>query len=60
MNQPWDAQFEVSAELASQLIASQFPELTVSSIVKLGSGWDNVAFLMKHKMKTCSATVCIR
>lgn len=42
----WDAEWEVSEELASKLISSQFPQLASKSVKKLGYGWDNTVFLV--------------
>ncbi len=48
MNQPWDAEFNVTPAVAQHLIDSQFPELDTSVIELLGTGWDNVAYLVDH------------
>ncbi|MGO4109717.1 phosphotransferase [Paenibacillus sp. YAF4_2] len=42
----WDAEWEVSEELAHKLINSQFPQLATHSVKKLGHGWDNTVFLV--------------
>jgi len=42
----WDAEWEVSEELAHKLISSQFPQLASQSVQKLGYGWDNTVFLV--------------
>lgn len=42
----WDAEWEVSEELAYKLISSQFPQLATKSVKKLGHGWDNTVFLV--------------
>ncbi|GED59031.1 phosphotransferase [Brevibacillus formosus] len=41
---PWDADWEVSAPLASSLIFRQFPRLSSMPIKLIGCGWDNVVF----------------
>ncbi|MEZ0368404.1 MAG: phosphotransferase [Candidatus Sericytochromatia bacterium] len=45
---PWLAEKEVGSELARQLIASQFPELEPLSLSHLGTGWDNVVYLVNQ------------
>ncbi|QGQ99072.1 DUF1679 domain-containing protein [Paenibacillus psychroresistens] len=42
----WDAEWEVSEELAQKLISSQFPQLATKGVKKLGYGWDNTVFLV--------------
>jgi len=42
----WDAEWEVSEELAHQLISHQFPHLASKRIQKLGHGWDNTVYLV--------------
>jgi aminoglycoside phosphotransferase (APT) family kinase protein len=42
----WDADWEISEELAQRLISSQFPQLSSKKIKRLGSGWDNTVFLV--------------
>jgi aminoglycoside phosphotransferase (APT) family kinase protein len=42
----WDAEWEVSEEMAHKLISSQFPQLASKSVKKLGHGWDNTVFLV--------------
>ncbi|CAM4060042.1 phosphotransferase [Saccharibacillus endophyticus] len=42
----WDAEWEVSEELAHQLISNQFPQLASKRIQKLGHGWDNTVYLV--------------
>ncbi|MBP1964563.1 phosphotransferase [Paenibacillus aceris] len=42
----WDAEWEVSEELARKLISSQFPSLMSAPIKRLGYGWDNTVFLV--------------
>jgi aminoglycoside phosphotransferase (APT) family kinase protein len=40
----WQAELQVDAELARTVIRSQFPELTVDSVVPLSEGWDYAVF----------------
>lgn len=40
----WDAEWEISEEMASKLICSQFPLLASKKIKKMGHGWDNTVF----------------
>jgi aminoglycoside phosphotransferase (APT) family kinase protein len=42
----WDADWEISQELAQRLIGSQFPQLSSKKIKILGYGWDNTVFLV--------------
>lgn len=42
----WDAEWEVSEELAHKLISTQFPQLASKSVRKLGYGWDNTVYLV--------------
>lgn len=42
----WDAEWEVSEEMAHKLISSQFPQLASKRVQKLGHGWDNTVFLV--------------
>ncbi len=42
----WDAEWEVSVELASKLIRRQFPQLASKNVEILGNGWDNTVFLV--------------
>ncbi|QJD82667.1 phosphotransferase [Cohnella herbarum] len=42
----WDAEWEVSDDLAHKLITSQFPQLASKSVKKLGHGWDNTVYLV--------------
>jgi aminoglycoside phosphotransferase (APT) family kinase protein len=46
MAKTWDADVEVTADLARELIEGQFPQFRDSSIEVLGVGFDNVAFLV--------------
>jgi len=46
MARDWDAEFEISAEVAARLIDRQFPALAPAKLSTLGVGWDNVAFLV--------------
>ncbi|MZQ86974.1 phosphotransferase [Paenibacillus sp. 5J-6] len=42
----WDAEWEVSGELAGKLIAAQFPQLAHLTIQQVGYGWDNTVYLV--------------
>jgi aminoglycoside phosphotransferase (APT) family kinase protein len=42
----WDAEWEVSEELARKLITTQFPQLADLTIQQLGYGWDNTVYLV--------------
>tara|TARA_R110002072_G_scaffold146075_1_gene292799 strand:- start:58414 stop:59346 length:933 start_codon:yes stop_codon:yes gene_type:complete len=44
MNSPWIAEFEISEQLARQLLDEQFPEFTDCSLNLLGEGCDNSAW----------------
>ncbi|MGN7357302.1 phosphotransferase [Paenibacillus sp. SAF-054] len=40
----WDAEWEVTEDMAKALIYSQFPQLSLSPVRKLGHGWDNTVY----------------
>ncbi len=40
----WDSEIEVGEDLARTLIATQFSELDVTSLRRLGEGWDNTVW----------------
>ncbi|MEW5852478.1 MAG: phosphotransferase [Myxococcota bacterium] len=42
----WRAEITVTAELATQLIRSQFPDVEARRVTLLGAGWDNTVFLV--------------
>ncbi|WP_172254262.1 phosphotransferase [Saccharibacillus deserti] len=42
----WDAEWEVSEDLARTLIGRQFPQLSAKPVKRLGWGWDNTVFLI--------------
>jgi aminoglycoside phosphotransferase (APT) family kinase protein len=44
--QPWQADVDVTVEVARGLIATYFPELGEPLLEPLGEGWDNAAFLV--------------
>ena len=46
MGRPWDADVDVTADLASRLIDDQFPALAPARAEPLAVGWDNAAFLV--------------
>jgi len=45
----WDAEIEVDADRARELIATQFPELRDASVRMLAAGWDNVVHLVGER-----------
>lgn len=49
MQQPWLAERLVSAELATALIAANFPELVPLSLHPIGEGWDNIAYVVNNE-----------
>ncbi|MES2504213.1 MAG: phosphotransferase [Myxococcota bacterium] len=49
-NKPWQAENIVTAELATLLISQQFPKLTVDTILPMGAGWDNTAYLVNQNL----------
>jgi aminoglycoside phosphotransferase (APT) family kinase protein len=49
MSQPWLAESSLSHELAASLIQKQFPQLEPNHVEILGTGWDNLAFLVNEK-----------
>ena len=42
----WTAEFDVTSELAADLIREQFPDLAARQVTLLATGWDNTAFLV--------------
>ena len=42
----WDAEIEVDPDRARGLIGAQFPELANAPIREIGTGWDNVVYLV--------------
>lgn len=42
----WDAEWDITEKAASEIINSQFPQLTSKAVKKLGYGWDNTVFLI--------------
>lgn len=42
----WSAEIAVEEALARRLLASQFPELELGSVRRLGEGWDNSVWLV--------------
>ena len=46
MNNPWEAEFPVTADDAERLIRDQFPELGSIRLQNFGQGWDNTAYLV--------------
>lgn len=49
MANEWDADVELSADGARDLIEAQFPSLAPATLVLLGNGWDNTAFLVNDR-----------
>jgi len=47
---PYHAQLSVEASLVRSLLTSQFPQITIRSIEKLGAGWDNAAYLINNEL----------
>lgn len=45
MGREWDAEFELDASVAADLIAAQFPALAPVALQFLGAGYDNWAYL---------------
>ncbi len=41
----WDADVEITDSLVERLIRSQFPEMPLRSLERIGLGWDNAAYL---------------
>lgn len=46
MSNPWDKDVELSREDAGGLVERQFPELAPASLLPLGRGWDNDAYVV--------------
>ena len=46
MTNAWDADTELSAQAAGELIAAQFPSLAPVRLELFGVGWDNAAYLV--------------
>jgi aminoglycoside phosphotransferase (APT) family kinase protein len=46
LRSPWDAEIELSSDLARELVARAFPGLAPVRAELLGYGWDNAAFLV--------------
>ncbi len=47
---PWEAEIDVDEQLARRLISTQFPELEGATIRRIGSGWDNAAYLVEEHL----------
>jgi aminoglycoside phosphotransferase (APT) family kinase protein len=45
----WDAEVEIDAERARELIGTQFPELAGAEIRRLATGWDNSVFVVAER-----------
>lgn len=50
MSFEWEAEKTIETSLAKELIQKQFPKIYCNSIRKLGSGWDNTAFVIDEKL----------
>ncbi len=50
MTTPWQQTIPIDETLAQQLIASQFPEITIKSFRYLGEGWDNKVYLINDEL----------
>jgi aminoglycoside phosphotransferase (APT) family kinase protein len=50
VNPAWAPEIEVNADLARRLISSQFSDLADASIRRVGTGWDNAAFLVDERL----------
>ena len=50
MNRPWQADREISLQLAERLIVKQFPELAPIHVRQIGNGWDNTAVEVNDKI----------
>jgi aminoglycoside phosphotransferase (APT) family kinase protein len=48
MTHPWQADIDISLDLAAACIDAQFPELGNAKLTVVGEGWDNVAFGVKR------------
>ncbi len=46
----WDADIQLGDEAVARLIARQFPALAPVRLAPLGTGWDNVAFLVNEAL----------
>lgn len=50
MTNVWDADVELTPESAARLIAQQFPPLPQPRLQLMGTGWDNVAYLVNEHL----------
>lgn len=46
----WDSEIELGEDLARALIAEQFSELDVTSLRRLGEGWDNTVWATSEEI----------
>ena len=44
----WTPEIEVDEALARELLASQFPQFERATVRRIGSGWDNAAYLVEE------------
>lgn len=49
MPNPWESDVELSVDIASSLINSQFPELAPVRVEQYAAGWDNIAYLVNER-----------
>ncbi|MBV8638838.1 MAG: phosphotransferase [Candidatus Eremiobacteraeota bacterium] len=49
MNPVWTPEIEVNEEKARRIIAAQFPQFAGATVRRVGSGWDNAAFLVDER-----------
>jgi aminoglycoside phosphotransferase (APT) family kinase protein len=47
---PWVPEIDVDDKLARRLVAIQFPSFAQASIRRIGSGWDNAAYLVEEHL----------
>jgi aminoglycoside phosphotransferase (APT) family kinase protein len=47
---PWVPEIDVDEGLARRLVAIQFPSFAQASIRRIGSGWDNAAYLVEEHL----------
>jgi len=45
----WDADIDFTQQQAAQLIERQFPELSPARLERLGTGWDNTAYVVNGR-----------
>jgi aminoglycoside phosphotransferase (APT) family kinase protein len=45
---PWIPEIDVDEQLARRLVGAQFPQFAPASVRRIGSGWDNAAYLVEE------------